>query len=169
METLPYRRSPLPVPTRSGSCQSSGITSPERLAGAAITSLPLLSETCRAARVSARQSTGQYHRVIGSAAQTFRYPSGRVLPRFGVDGANREGVRTMDESRKSTYSGANGGDCVEVASADLIMVRDTTELGGPVLTFTSHMANLHRDHWPWPQKSRACTRRVVRPLPRAFG
>lgn len=43
----------------------------------------------------------------------------------------------MGEWRKSTYSGANGGDCVEVASDDAIMVRDTAERGGPVLTFTS--------------------------------
>jgi hypothetical protein len=40
----------------------------------------------------------------------------------------------MGEWRKSTYSGANGGDCVEVASADLIMVRDTKDRGGTVLT-----------------------------------
>jgi hypothetical protein len=40
----PYRRSPLLVPAWSGAGQSSGITSPKRLAGAAITSLPLLSK-----------------------------------------------------------------------------------------------------------------------------
>lgn len=43
----------------------------------------------------------------------------------------------MGEWRKSTYSGANGGDCVEVASADLIMVRDTTDRGGTVLRLSA--------------------------------
>jgi Domain of unknown function (DUF397) len=35
--------------------------------------------------------------------------------------------------RKSTYSDANGGDCVEVASTDVIMVRDSKDRGGAVL------------------------------------
>jgi Domain of unknown function (DUF397) len=35
--------------------------------------------------------------------------------------------------RKSSYSGANGGQCVEVASNDMIMVRDTTDRDGVVL------------------------------------
>jgi Domain of unknown function (DUF397) len=39
--------------------------------------------------------------------------------------------------RKSTYSGANGGQCVEVASADAIMVRDTSDRDGGMLTFTT--------------------------------
>lgn len=40
--------------------------------------------------------------------------------------------------RKSSYSGANGGNCVEVADHDgTIMVRDTTDHGnGPVHRFT---------------------------------
>ncbi len=37
--------------------------------------------------------------------------------------------------RKSSYSGANGGDCVEVASADDVMVRDTTNRDGVALEF----------------------------------
>jgi hypothetical protein len=37
--------------------------------------------------------------------------------------------------RKSSYSGANGGDCVEVASADGVAVRDTTNLDGMTLEF----------------------------------
>jgi hypothetical protein len=36
--------------------------------------------------------------------------------------------------RKSTYSDANGGDCIEVASTDLILVRDTKDRSGTVLT-----------------------------------
>ena len=37
--------------------------------------------------------------------------------------------------RKSSYSGANGGNCVETASGDgVIMVRDTTDRGGATLT-----------------------------------
>jgi Domain of unknown function (DUF397) len=36
--------------------------------------------------------------------------------------------------RKSSYSGANGGDCVEVGTGpDVIAVRDTTDRSGPVL------------------------------------
>ncbi|MFG2295590.1 DUF397 domain-containing protein [Streptomyces sp. NPDC048603] len=37
--------------------------------------------------------------------------------------------------RKSTYSGAEGGDCVEVAtSCSIVHIRDSKQLGGPVLT-----------------------------------
>jgi Domain of unknown function (DUF397) len=39
--------------------------------------------------------------------------------------------------RKSTYSGDNGGECVEVAAARAVLVRDTTDRTGPVLTFTA--------------------------------
>jgi hypothetical protein len=35
--------------------------------------------------------------------------------------------------RKSSYSDANGGACVEVASADGVMVRDTTDRDGATL------------------------------------
>jgi hypothetical protein len=38
--------------------------------------------------------------------------------------------------RKSSYSGDNGGACVEVASAEAVLVRDTTDRSGPVVTFT---------------------------------
>ena len=38
--------------------------------------------------------------------------------------------------RKSSYSNANGGDCVEVASADGVAVRDTTDRDGVTLEFT---------------------------------
>jgi hypothetical protein len=37
--------------------------------------------------------------------------------------------------RKSSYSGANGGDCIEVASADGVAVRDTTNRDGVTLEF----------------------------------
>jgi hypothetical protein len=39
--------------------------------------------------------------------------------------------------RKSSYSGDNGGACVEVASAEAVLVRDTTDRTGPVVTFTA--------------------------------
>jgi Domain of unknown function (DUF397) len=40
--------------------------------------------------------------------------------------------------RKSTYSDASGGSCVEAASAaGLILVRDTTERDGGTLAFTA--------------------------------
>jgi hypothetical protein len=38
------------------------------------------------------------------------------------------------EWRKSTYSGANGGQCVEVASDNGVMVRDTTDRDGVTLS-----------------------------------
>ncbi|MER5687661.1 DUF397 domain-containing protein [Streptomyces sp. NPDC002205] len=38
---------------------------------------------------------------------------------------------------KSSYSGAEGGECVEVAAAeDAVCVRDSKVLGGPVLTMS---------------------------------
>ena len=39
--------------------------------------------------------------------------------------------------RKSSYSGSNGGECVEVAATGAVLVRDTADRGGPVLTFTA--------------------------------
>jgi hypothetical protein len=40
--------------------------------------------------------------------------------------------------RKSSYSGSNGGDCVEVAATlpDAIAVRDSKDPDGPKLIFT---------------------------------
>jgi len=43
----------------------------------------------------------------------------------------------MGEWRKSSYSSANGGDCVEVARAEGVIVRDTTNRGGVTLTFSA--------------------------------
>lgn len=39
--------------------------------------------------------------------------------------------------RKSSYSGGSGGQCVEVADADDVAVRDTTDRQGPMLTFNA--------------------------------
>jgi hypothetical protein len=39
--------------------------------------------------------------------------------------------------RKSSYSGDNGGACVEVATAEAVLVRDTTDHSGPIVTFTA--------------------------------
>lgn len=41
------------------------------------------------------------------------------------------------EWRKSSFSGANGGACVEVASAAGIAVRDTTDREGVTLQFSA--------------------------------
>jgi Domain of unknown function (DUF397) len=44
----------------------------------------------------------------------------------------------MDGWRKSSYSGGNGGSCVETASGDgMVLVRDTTDRDGGALTFTA--------------------------------
>jgi Domain of unknown function (DUF397) len=41
----------------------------------------------------------------------------------------------IDSWRKSTYSSANGGECVELASAQgAVLVRDTTDRDGFTLT-----------------------------------
>jgi hypothetical protein len=39
--------------------------------------------------------------------------------------------------RKSSYSGANGGQCVEVASAGDVAVRDTADRDGITLAFSA--------------------------------
>jgi hypothetical protein len=39
--------------------------------------------------------------------------------------------------RKSSYSDANGGQCVEVATAVGVMVRDTTDRGGFTLSVSA--------------------------------
>jgi hypothetical protein len=40
--------------------------------------------------------------------------------------------------RKSSYSGSNGGGCIEVADhASRVLVRDTKDRTGPVLTFSA--------------------------------
>ena len=40
--------------------------------------------------------------------------------------------------RKSSHSGSNGGECVEVASdSGSVLVRDTTARSGPALVFTA--------------------------------
>jgi len=44
----------------------------------------------------------------------------------------------MDNWRTSSYSSGDGGQCVEVASDDQIMVRDTADRPGPVLRFTPY-------------------------------
>jgi hypothetical protein len=40
----------------------------------------------------------------------------------------------MDGWRKSSYSGGNGGSCVEVANDGVILVRDTTDRDGATLS-----------------------------------
>jgi hypothetical protein len=42
----------------------------------------------------------------------------------------------MDGWRKSSYSDGNGGQCVEVAAAGHVMVRDTADRDGATLTLT---------------------------------
>ena len=48
-------------------------------------------------------------------------------------------METIDSApwRKSTYSGTNGGDCVEAAYMEgRILVRDTTDRGGVVISIS---------------------------------
>jgi hypothetical protein len=39
--------------------------------------------------------------------------------------------------RTSSYSGSNGGNCVEAATAEGVAVRDTVDRDGVMLTFTA--------------------------------
>jgi hypothetical protein len=43
----------------------------------------------------------------------------------------------MGAWRKSSYSDANGGNCVEIACAGVILVRDTADRDGGTLAFTA--------------------------------
>jgi hypothetical protein len=43
----------------------------------------------------------------------------------------------MDGWRKSSYSDGNGGQCVEIARDEAILVRDTTDRDGVTLAFTT--------------------------------
>jgi hypothetical protein len=47
---------------------------------------------------------------------------------------------TSAKWRKSSYSGSNGGGCVEVASnlPDVVAVRDSKDPAGPALVFTPY-------------------------------
>jgi hypothetical protein len=47
-------------------------------------------------------------------------------------------VEVAEVWRKSSYSGGNGGNCVEVAATlpDAVAVRDSKDPGGPKLVFT---------------------------------
>ena len=61
-----------------------------------------------------------------------------LIPGVRVPDLDRADVRGMESNwRKSSYSGDNGGECVEVALAQAVLVRDTTDRDGPVLTFTA--------------------------------
>jgi Domain of unknown function (DUF397) len=46
-----------------------------------------------------------------------------------------EGKRALNW-RKSSYSGNNGGQCVEVVTCGPVLVRDSKDPHGPVLEFT---------------------------------
>jgi Domain of unknown function (DUF397) len=51
-------------------------------------------------------------------------------------GSNGSDCVEVGTWRKSTYSGGNGSDCVEVGgSAPVVLVRDTKDRAGAVLTF----------------------------------
>ena len=54
-----------------------------------------------------------------------------------MEGTNRD----LTTWRKSTYSGGNGGECIEVASTSerLIAVRDSKNPSGPKLLISSPM------------------------------
>jgi hypothetical protein len=59
-----------------------------------------------------------------------------VLEGVRVPGTDRKAGGAVDW-RKSTYSTGHGGQCVEVVSDDMVMVRDTTNRDGGTLTFSA--------------------------------
>lgn len=68
----------------------------------------------------------------------------------------------MGNWRKSSYSSANGGDCVEVSAGGAVLIRDTTQNGtGPVLRltpadwsrFTATLRLLACPDWPDPSRT----------------
>ena len=48
--------------------------------------------------------------------------------------------------RKSSYSGANGGNCVEIAAARTVVVRDSKDPKGPTLAFGPRAWKQFADH-----------------------
>ncbi len=48
-------------------------------------------------------------------------------------------METIDSGawRKSSYSGGNGGDCIEIAVRDAVLVRDTKNRDGGTLAFSA--------------------------------
>ena len=71
-------------------------------------------------------------------AHPLRYAQERGTQGVRVPGPDRADRRAMGSNwRKSSHSADNGGACVEVSSAEAVLVRDTTDRGGPALTFSA--------------------------------
>lgn len=51
----------------------------------------------------------------------------------------------MEDWRTSSYSSGDGGQCVEVASAEAVMVRDTSNRDGGMLVFSAEAWQLFTD------------------------
>jgi hypothetical protein len=65
-------------------------------------------------------------------------PWASVYPGVGIPVDHREDARHVDRVwRKSTYSGSDGGSCVEVGQDGVILVRDTTDRDGGTLVFSA--------------------------------
>jgi hypothetical protein len=72
--------------------------------------------------------------TVSSLSRLFNSLRGEI-PRVGVGSPVGKDVRAMGDWRKSSYSNANGGDCVEVADkAGAILVRDTKNRAGTTLS-----------------------------------
>ena len=70
----------------------------------------------------------------------------------------------MGDWRKSTYSDATGGNCVEVATRDqAIAVRDTANCNGATLTFTAQAWQRFADALKQPPSPPERTYPVSRP------
>jgi hypothetical protein len=69
--------------------------------------------------------------VLGRRIRRFTNP----LLSYGTYG--RPALSMEVNWRKSSYSNNTGGACVEVASDDAVLVRDTTDRGGSTLSLSS--------------------------------
>ncbi len=94
----------------------------------------------------AEHAAGGFAYPAGETASTlariFDTLRGGVLPGLRIGDATGKDGERMDW-RKSSYSGANGGACLETAAADgTVFVRDTTDRAGTTLSVPA-------DAWHW--------------------
>jgi hypothetical protein len=74
-------------------------------------------------------------------------PVGSAWRKSSYSGSNGGDCVEVGTWRKSSYSAANGGECVEVTSGTAIRVRDTADRGGvtlsvPATAWTAFLASV---------------------------
>ena len=80
-------------------------------------------------------------KMVSKALVAWERRPGAAMPRPGLTNSHTIGGKVMEGAslnwRKSSYSGNGGQSCVEVASTDVVLVRDTTDRTGPVLAYSA--------------------------------